>query len=124
MGDGWIGQSAAEQKTIFSNNIPDSYLKIFSGSGNAKPKNITIFPLIFEGETKGVIELASFLEYNNLQKQFIDKASNIIASALDLIVRKQHTETLLRKSQELNTRLQAQEEELKVSNEELMEKTR
>ena len=59
MGDGWIGQAAAEQKTIFSNNIPDSYLKIFSGSGNAKPKNIT--SKNFSGEVK--IQLNNFFPF-------------------------------------------------------------
>lgn len=123
IGEGWVGQVAAEQKTIYTSNIPENYLKISSAFGISKPRHITIFPLVFEGEIKGVVELGSFSDFSEPQKLFLTNASQIIASSLDLIVRKQHTETLLRESQELNTRLQAQEEELKVSNEELMEKT-
>ena len=122
-GEGFIGQSAAEKKNIILNNLPPDYMRLASGFGDAAPTHLAVLPLVFENETLAVLEFASFTEFTELQLEYLEAASSIIASALDLISRKEKTEKLLLESQQLNVRMQAQEEELKVSNEELTEKT-
>lgn len=122
-GEGFVGQVALEKKTIITKNLPDDYLKIGSGFGESKPRQLMVIPLLFENEMNGVLEFALFMELSALQIEFIETCSRIIGSALDLIVRKERTEKLLKESQDLNVRMQEQEEELKVNNEELMEKT-
>ena len=123
LGEGFIGQAAVEKKNIVLSNLPDDYIKISSGFGDAPPKQLAVIPLVFENDTLGVFEFALFSELTPLHLEFLENISKIVASALDLISRKERTEKLLTESQELNIRMQAQEEELKVSNEELTEKT-
>jgi len=66
-------------------------IKIGSGFGESAPRHLMMVPLVFENETKGVIELASFKEFTAQQTEFIDNVSRIIASSLDLISRKEKT---------------------------------
>ncbi len=123
LGEGFIGQAAAEKKSIILNNLPPDYIRLSSGFGDAAPGHLAVIPLVFEDETLAVLELAGFNELTELQLEYLDSVARIIASVLDLISRKESTEKLLLESQQLNIRMQAQEEELKVSNEELTEKT-
>ena len=49
------------QKTsIVLTQVPSNYVQISSGLGEATPLNIVVLPVLFEGEVKAVIELASF----------------------------------------------------------------
>jgi CheY-like chemotaxis protein len=122
-GEGFIGQVAAEKKSIVLHNLPENYIRISSGYGDAPPRHLAVLPLVFENDAVGVLEIATLSDLTELHLEFLELTSKIIASALDLIARKEKTEKLLQESQELNIRMQAQEEELKVSNEELVEKT-
>ena len=54
-----MGQAALEKKPILLTNVPDDYVQINSGLGEAPPRNIVVLPVLFEGEVKAVIELAS-----------------------------------------------------------------
>lgn len=123
LGEGFIGQAAVERMSVHVDNLPADYIRVSSGFGDAAPKTLAVLPLLFENETIGVLEIASLTEFTQLELEFLDAIAKIIASSLDLISRKEKTERLLQESQELNIRMQAQEEELKVSNEELIEKT-
>src|SRR5205807_4813145 len=58
LGAGLVGQCALEKQKVLA-NIPPDYIRISSGLGDAAPKNILVLPIIFEGEVKGVLELAS-----------------------------------------------------------------
>ncbi len=40
-GEGLVGQAALEKKHIIFTNVPDDYIKINSGLGQASPKNYT-----------------------------------------------------------------------------------
>ena len=60
LGEGLVGQCALEKKTILLTRVPDDYIHISSGLGEAPPLNIVVLPVLFEGEVKAVIELASF----------------------------------------------------------------
>jgi PAS domain S-box-containing protein len=123
LGEGLVGQVAADhiKKTLL--DPPDDYMEISSSLGKAKPKAITIYPAIFENKVLAVMELASLNEYDMRQRLFIEKALDMIALSLDVTERKIKTEKLLAESRLLNQQLQTQEEELRVSNEELTEKS-
>ena len=118
-GEGLTGQSVAQKKIMIIENVPDGFMKISSGLGEANPKNIIIVPLIFENEVKGVIEIASAGIFTELHKEFLEKTSKNIAIAVDLISRKARTENLLIESRLLNDKLKSNEVELKTANEEL-----
>ena len=63
--EGLIGQCAFEKRHILLTNVPQDYIQISSGLGEAPPLNILVLPILFEGEVKGVLELASFGRFSD-----------------------------------------------------------
>ncbi|CAN7280025.1 HAMP domain-containing protein [Phenylobacterium sp. LjRoot225] len=117
--EGLIGQCAYEKSRILLANVPKDYVQISSGLGEASPANIIVLPALFEGEVKAVIELATFGEFNETQQQFLDQLMESIGIVLNTIAANMRTEGLLKQSQLLTSELQAQQEELKKTNDRL-----
>src|SRR5690606_29278810 len=88
------------------------------------PQNIVIVPILFEGEVKGVIELASFQPFTSIQLAFLEQLLESLAIVVATIEAQMRTDELLRQSQGLTEALQTQQEELQQTNEELEEKAR
>ncbi|MBN2425062.1 MAG: GAF domain-containing protein [Calditrichaceae bacterium] len=123
IGTGLVGQAAKEKKPILITDVPDDYVKINSGIGEAKPLNILVMPFLYEGVVKGVIELGSFHKFGNLQMQFLQTTAENIAIAFHTSESRVELKKLLEQSQVQAEELQAQQEELRVTNEELEEQT-
>jgi signal transduction histidine kinase/DNA-binding response OmpR family regulator len=117
--EGLIGQCAYEKSRILLTNVPTDYVQISSGLGEAPPNNIIVLPALFEGEVKAVIELATFAEFNETQQAFLDQLMESIGIVLNTIAANMRTEGLLKQSQLLTSELQAQQEELKKTNDRL-----
>jgi PAS domain S-box-containing protein len=113
-------QAYLEKKYIYLPNVPNNYVKITSGLGEANPKSVFILPLCFQGKVQGVIELASFYEYESYQIEFLEKLAESVASTISVLKNNQQTQRLLLETQEQTERLRAQEEEIRQNNEELM----
>jgi HAMP domain-containing protein/CheY-like chemotaxis protein len=118
-GEGLVGQAALEKKPIILTNVPDNYIQITSGLGESPPRNIIVLPVLFEGEVKAVIELASFLPFSPIHQLFLDQLAESVGVVLNMIAANMRTEELLQQSQALTGELQAQSEELKRQQEEL-----
>ena len=56
-GEGLVGQCALEKQRILLTKVPRDYTQVHSSLGAARPTNIVVLPVLFEGETKAVIEL-------------------------------------------------------------------
>jgi HAMP domain-containing protein/signal transduction histidine kinase/CheY-like chemotaxis protein len=123
LGEGLVGQCAVEKQKILA-NVPPNYIRISSGLGSAPPKNILVLPIIFEGQVKGVLELASFERFNPTHQAFLDQLTESIGIVLNTIEANMRTEDLLKQSQSLAHELQSRQEELQNTNEELQEKAR
>ncbi|WIG93375.1 HAMP domain-containing protein [Myxococcus sp. SDU36] len=128
-GEGLVGQCALERKTILLTQVPEDYITISSGLGEAAPLNIIVLPVLFEGEVKAVIELASFHAFSAIHQIFLDQLTETIGVVLNMIIANMRTEQLLLQSQDLTQELQSQSNELtqqqdalKRSNIELEEK--
>ena len=121
--EGLVGQAAREKKRILVTDIPDDYIKIESGLGNALPRHIVLAPFLFEETVKGVIELGSFREFSELDFTFLDQASDNIAIAVNSAQSRNKMESLFEQTKEQAEELQAQQEELRQTNEELEEQT-
>ncbi|WP_411287975.1 response regulator, partial [Phenylobacterium sp.] len=117
--EGLIGQCAYEKSRILLTNVPSDYVQVSSGLGEAAPANIIVLPALFEGEVKAVIELATFGEFNETQQQFLDQLMESVGIVLSTIAANMRTEGLLKQSQLLTSELQAQQEELKKTNDRL-----
>jgi transcriptional regulator with GAF, ATPase, and Fis domain len=118
-GQGLVGQSVLEKQRILLTNVPADYVRIGSGLGEATPLNIVVLPVLFEGEVKAVIELASFSRFNEAHITFLDQLTESIGIVLNTIEANSRTEDLLQQSQSLATELQSQQDELKKTNERL-----
>ncbi|HEX8848305.1 MAG TPA: response regulator, partial [Gemmatimonadaceae bacterium] len=119
IGEGLIGQAALEKQPILLTNVPDDYIQIMSGLGEAPPRNIIVLPILFEGEVKAVIELASFLPFSQIHLTFLDQLAESIGVVLNMISANMRTEELLEQSQKLTQELQSQSKELQQQQEEL-----
>jgi two-component system chemotaxis sensor kinase CheA len=119
LGEGLVGQCALENKEIYIERVPADYLNIASGMGNSNPASVLILPVSFEGEVIAVIELASFDQFNALQRSFVSQAVNHLGISLNRIQKHMQVEELLRETQAFNEELQTQSEELQQQQEEL-----
>src|SRR6201993_2047149 len=83
------------------------------------PNNIIVLPVLFEGQVKAVIELASLAAFTDLQISFLEQLTASIGIVLNSIEATMQTEGLLTQSQQLAAELQAQQKELQQTNEQL-----
>ncbi|MBC8063010.1 MAG: response regulator, partial [Clostridiaceae bacterium] len=123
IGQGLIGQCALEKKSIIITDVPEDYIKINSGAGDALPRNIIVVPCLFDEEVKVIIELGSFQEFSEEKIEFLKLVSKSIAISINLADSRQRMKELLHKTLEQSEELQMQQEELRQTNEELEEQT-
>ena len=119
LGEGLIGQAALEKKPILLTKVPSDYIQITSGLGEAPPRNILVMPVLFEGEVKAVIELASFLPFSQIHQLFLDQLGESVGVVLNMIAANMRTSELLEQSQSLTQELQSQSQELQQQQAEL-----
>ena len=124
VGEGLIGQCALEKQRILLADVPPSYAAIQSSLGRALPANIVVLPVLFEGQTKAVIELASLHPFKVTHLAFLEQLTQSIGVVLNTIEATMRTENLLQQSQQLTTELQSQQKELTQTNEELERKAK
>src|SRR5208282_6555820 len=70
LGEGLVGQCAVEKKTLQLNSVRDQQIEISSGLIEADPINVVVLPVLFEGQTKAVIELASLTAFTQTHMAF------------------------------------------------------
>ncbi len=119
LGEGLVGQCALEKERILLLEIPQDYIKISSGLGEATPLNAVVLPVLFEGQVTAVIELASFRRFSEIHLTFLDQLTESIAIVLNTIAASMRTEKLLKQSQSLTEELQSQQNELRETNKRL-----
>ncbi|WP_336324091.1 HAMP domain-containing protein [Streptomyces lavendofoliae] len=110
-GETLIGTAAEEKRTI-QVNVPPGYLRISSGLGEAAPAHVIVLPVLFEGKVLGVIELASFQPFTQIQRDFLNQIAEMIATSVNTISVNTKTEVLLKQSQELTEQLRERSAEL------------
>jgi len=118
-GEGLAGQSWAEGEEIYLTDIPDDYMQITSGLGQANPNSVYIIPLKINEEILGVVELASFSQVALFKKEFIGKLAESIASTLKGVKINLSTTKLLAESRHMQEELHSQEEEMRQNIEEM-----
>jgi HAMP domain-containing protein/CheY-like chemotaxis protein/signal transduction histidine kinase len=119
LGEGLVGQCALEKERILITDVPEDYVHISSGLGEASPMNIVVLPVLFEGQVKAVIELASFQHFSDIHLAFLDQLTESIGIVLNTIEANMRTEELLTQSQSLTQELQVRQQELTETNKRL-----
>jgi CheY-like chemotaxis protein/HAMP domain-containing protein len=124
LGVGLVGQCAVDKQRILLTEVPAAYTRVSSSLGEAPPSSIVVLPLLFEGQTKAVIELASLRPFTSTNLTFLDQLTLSIGVVLNTIEATMRTEGLLEQSQQLTVALQSRQTELQQTNEELATKAK
>jgi CheY-like chemotaxis protein/signal transduction histidine kinase/HAMP domain-containing protein len=122
IGEGLIGQCASDRRQILISDMPADVRPISSGLFSAPPKSLIVLPVLFEGQVKAVIELASLSHFTEQQIAFLEQLTASIGIVLNSIEATMQTEGLLQQSQKLASELQTQQGELQQTNEQLEQK--
>lgn len=118
-GEGLAGQAWLEKEIIYMKEVPDNYVEITSGLGHATPRSIMVIPLKLNGEIFGVMELASFKEYEPFEREFVIRLAETIAATISSAKVNERTKRLLEQSQQQAEELRSQEEEMRQNMEEM-----
>ncbi|MGM9949565.1 MAG: CHASE3 domain-containing protein [Lysinibacillus sp.] len=119
LGQGLIGQAAAEKRILTFKDLPNDYRMIGTGLGEAPPKQIVILPVMFEGEAIAVVELATMKEYDELQLDLVKQIIETFGLTVNSILGRMEIVRLLNESRAMTEELQVQSEELQTQSEEL-----
>jgi len=122
VGEGLVGQCAAEKRRMLIADLPPNTVSIRSGLFEAVPRNVIVLPVLFEDRVKAVIELASLSAFTASHLAFLEQLTASIGIVLNSIEATMQTEGLLKQSQQLATELQTQQKELQQTNEQLAQK--
>jgi HAMP domain-containing protein/CheY-like chemotaxis protein/signal transduction histidine kinase len=122
VGEGLVGQCAAEKRRMLIADLPPNTISIRSGLFQAVPRNVIVLPVLFEDRVKAVIELASLSAFTASHLAFLEQLTSSIGILLNSIEATMQTEGLLKQSQQLATELQTQQKELQQTNEQLAQK--
>lgn len=115
IGEGLIGQAAADRQEILI-DVPDDYTGLVrSGGGSYKPKQIWIVPIETEDRVEAVVELSSLQPFSALHRRLIEQMRSTLGIALQSVSGRAEVERLLAESQTLTEELRVQQEELRRS---------
>jgi len=117
--EGLVGACAAEKATIYLTEIPQNYIEVTSGLGDANPNVLLLVPLKVEDTILGVIEIASFYKMQKHEIEFVEKIAQNIGSTIQTVRINEKTKKLLEQSQQQAEIMAAQEEEMRQNMEEL-----
>jgi HAMP domain-containing protein/CheY-like chemotaxis protein/signal transduction histidine kinase len=122
IGEGLVGQVAAEKRRMLISDLPEKTVPIRSGLFESVPRNVIVLPVLFEDRVKAVIELASLSSFTASHLAFLEQLTASIGIVLNSIEATMQTEGLLKQSQQLAAELQTQQKELQQTNEQLAQK--
>jgi len=124
LGTGLVGQCAVDKQRILLEDVPLDYTRVGSSLGEVSPSSVVVLPLLFEGQIKAVIELASIHPLSPTNLIFLEQMTQSIGVVLNTIEATMRTEGLLQQSQQLTVELQSRQSELQQTNEELASKAK
>ncbi|WP_320045173.1 response regulator [uncultured Desulfobacter sp.] len=142
IGEGMVGQAAAEREMINFTDVEDDAPKINYGAGERPALNYLIVPLLYQEALLGVFLVGAVNRFTHLQLDFIKQNTDNTAIRMNTVRSQQTIKELYKQAQEQQAELelknktleaqtqklkaseaelQAQQEELRVTNEELEE---
>jgi signal transduction histidine kinase/HAMP domain-containing protein/CheY-like chemotaxis protein len=119
LGESLVGQAALSKRTIVVTSAPPDYVRVSSGLGWTSSVHLVVLPVLFEGQTLGVLELASVNEFTAVHRDLLEQLKETIGINVNTIVANSRTDALLEESTRLTTELRARSEQLQAQQEEL-----
>lgn len=118
-GNGIIGQVYLEGELCYMRSVPESFVRITSGLGEATPRYVVIIPMKLNKTVEGILELASFQPLDDEHFELFNKLGETLASFIATSRVNDKTRDLLYKAQLMSEELKANEEEMRQNLEEL-----
>lgn len=118
--EGLVGMSHTEKDLIFLTEIPEDYMSIKSGLGDAAPACVVLLPLVVNENSVGVIELASFKVFEDYEIEYLKKATESIAAVVMNVKNNERNKKLLEAFESQQQSIREQEEEMRQNLEELV----
>lgn len=118
-GEGALGQCAADKSHVHLESVKAGAFKIKSALADTAAVDVHIFPIIFEGEIRGVLEIASEKKFSQASMTLTEELCDLLGVVFASVEAAQLTENLLDESNKLNEELRLQQEELEAQTEEL-----
>ncbi|HJV03427.1 MAG TPA: response regulator [Burkholderiaceae bacterium] len=122
LGEGVLGQSVLERRTIVLDQVPPGYLTIASALGRATPACVVVVPLLHGANVVGALEAGTFRPYSEAELAWLEQVRESVAIGFDVGLSRQRTRALLAETERQAEELRMQQEELQQSNEELEER--
>ncbi|MBF0400304.1 MAG: response regulator [Magnetococcales bacterium] len=119
LGEGIVGRCALERKMLSFDNLPDGLWSIDTGLGPTQPVALLALPMHYQGQSKGVIIIASYYPFSPIQRQLLEEFSLFGGIALDNLERIFHIEELLEETRNQAAELEMSQQELEQMNQEL-----
>lgn len=122
--EGLAGQAVTSRRLLHVRNVPAGHLEVASATGRSDPAELVLAPAIQNGRVYAVIELGFNHPVSDSDRNLLEGASEMLASAIRSGQDRSRLEALLEETQRQAEELQTQQEELRVSNEELEQQSR
>jgi hypothetical protein len=119
IGEGLVGQAFLERQTVVLTKVPQGYTTITSGLGDATPGYLIVVPMIYNEVVTSVLELAGFRVLGAHEVTFLEKAGEVIASAIANVQNTEKSKAMIDQMRQQTEQMRAQEEELRQNLEEL-----
>ena len=97
IGEGLVGQAVLEKELIIVTDIPEDYITIQSGLGEAVPHQLIVIPFSYENAVKGVIEIGSFQAITEVQLELLEQVMPSIGIAINTAESRTSMQALLQK---------------------------
>ncbi len=120
-GEGVIGQVALQKSPILLKNISRSQMLITTGTTSESPINSYTFPLLYENELYGVIEVASHQLFSKIELEFLNSSNRIVATHLFASIQNEKIKELLKESKKSNETLSKTNDIMNVQQKKLEE---
>ncbi|WP_176141102.1 response regulator [Sphingobacterium nematocida] len=124
-GEGFLGKIAEDKSFVIQKIEDTNHLNTNTATLNQLPATVFISPLIHEDHCLGIIEIAALCtpEKQKKYKDYLTRISRLIATRIKFGQSHLLVEQLLEETQRQTEELEAQQEELRITNEELIHKT-
>jgi signal transduction histidine kinase/CheY-like chemotaxis protein/CHASE3 domain sensor protein len=122
--EGWIGQVAKDRKAAIIKGKLNDKLELGSSIVLQNLTESFVMPFFFDKKLKGVLEMAFYDELKQSSKDYILTVADDIGIAMNTAQSRTIMHDLLSKVQQQAEELEAQQEEMRITNEELVTKTK
>jgi hypothetical protein len=122
-GRGLVGQAAIEKQMILVDDLVDDNFKVTSALGEALPRGLAAIPFLFQEQVIGVVEMGTLHGFSPRDIFFLNSVMPSIAVTFQTALANERINELLEETRKQADVLQAQEEELRAANEELLAQT-